>query len=326
MIIPQYWAEGRVKGTVDGRQVTIRRFGWSDESQEDAQLMADVRAEDALNALAQGLEVPRRESKVPYNGAEGVPIREEILARYGETVITRNLYGARCLNTPNVLFADVDFEDSPSLASCMTSVAVLVTAAAGLGIWLNSLGVGIAFSLFAALFLASPTAWLWMRARNLATGGVEKRARDRIERFIVGHPEWHLRLYRTPVGFRVLALHRTFDPHDAEVSDFFSAIGADPVYVRMCLNQHCFRARLTPKPWRIGIDRHIKPYPGVWPINPDRLPERQRWVKDYERKARDYAACRYLESLGSSVTDPGARLVQEVHDRECRATSTLPAA
>lgn len=137
------------------------------------------------------------------------------------------------------------------------------------------------------------------------SGGAEKRAGDRIERFIAGHPTWHLRLYRTPVGFRVLALHRVFDPHEAEGSEFFSAIDADPSYVRMCLNQRCFRARLSPKPWRIGIERHIKPQPGVWPISPERLPERYRWVEDYERKARDYAACRYVASLGSSQTDPG---------------------
>jgi hypothetical protein len=49
-----------------------------------------------------------REPKVPYNGAVGVPIREEILARYGAAVITRNSHGARCLNTPDILFADVD--------------------------------------------------------------------------------------------------------------------------------------------------------------------------------------------------------------------------
>jgi hypothetical protein len=40
---------------------------------------------------------------MPYNGAAGVPIREEIVGRHGETVITRNSYGARCLNMPNVL-------------------------------------------------------------------------------------------------------------------------------------------------------------------------------------------------------------------------------
>ncbi|MEQ1893799.1 MAG: hypothetical protein ABL998_14750, partial [Planctomycetota bacterium] len=34
--------------------------------------------------------------------AEGVPIREEIVSEHDAAVITRNGYGARCLNTPNV--------------------------------------------------------------------------------------------------------------------------------------------------------------------------------------------------------------------------------
>jgi hypothetical protein len=79
-------------------------------------------------------------------------------------------------------------------------------------------------------------------------GGVEGSVRTRIARFIAGHPEWHLRLYRTPAGMRVLAMHRTFDPEEPAVADCFHALGVDPIYARMCLNQHCFRARAAPSP------------------------------------------------------------------------------
>ncbi len=41
MIVPQYWAEGRVRQKTPERQVTVRRFGWSDGSQQEAQAMAD---------------------------------------------------------------------------------------------------------------------------------------------------------------------------------------------------------------------------------------------------------------------------------------------
>jgi len=41
-----------------------------------------------------------------------VPIREEIVSRHGDTIITRNSYGARCLNTPNALFADITVSGS----------------------------------------------------------------------------------------------------------------------------------------------------------------------------------------------------------------------
>jgi len=95
MIVPQFWAEGRVRGRHDGRQVTVRRFGWSDTSQADAQANADDRAAEALRRVLAGERLDRREPKVPYNGADGLPIREEIVARHGDTIITRNSYGAR---------------------------------------------------------------------------------------------------------------------------------------------------------------------------------------------------------------------------------------
>src|SRR4249920_633005 len=111
MLVPEFWAEATAKYLKRGNQVTIRRFGWSNESQQDAENLAESRAQDALLRVLAGEKLLRREPKVPYNGAEGVPIREEIVARHGDAVVTRNMYGARCLNTPNVLFVDVDFED-----------------------------------------------------------------------------------------------------------------------------------------------------------------------------------------------------------------------
>src|SRR5437588_8787138 len=113
MLVPKFWAEGRFQEQSAERQITVHRFGWSDESQANAQAMADARAHEALARLLRGEKLPRRELKRAYNGSEGVPIREEIVASYGEVVLTRNSYGAVCLNTPNVLFADIDFENQP---------------------------------------------------------------------------------------------------------------------------------------------------------------------------------------------------------------------
>ena len=113
MIVPEYWAEARFqqprgKGQ---KQITVRRFGWSNDSQAEAEQMAGRRAQDGLKRIAAGESLFRREPKIPYNGAEGVPIREEVLSRQDDVVITRNSYGAHCLNTPDVLFADIDFQN-----------------------------------------------------------------------------------------------------------------------------------------------------------------------------------------------------------------------
>ncbi|MFM7592846.1 MAG: hypothetical protein ACKO85_13750, partial [Isosphaeraceae bacterium] len=87
----------------------------------------------------------------------------------------------------------------------------------------------------------------------------------------------------------------------------------------MCLNQHCFRARLSAKPWRIGISQHLRPRPGVWPINPDKIPMRTAWITEYDQKAAAYAACRFIENLGNSQIDPDVAEVVSLHDQLSRA-------
>ena len=159
MIVPTYWAEARAQHLDRGQQVTILRFGWSDTSLAEAQAMADVRAEDAIARFLQGESLPRREHKVTYNGAEGLPIREEVLERHGNVVITRNIYGARCLNVPDVLFADVDFLGGRPGAPGAVSFALAVVAA-GIGGylfgWKVAVVVGIVAFYLAERFWISP--------------------------------------------------------------------------------------------------------------------------------------------------------------------------
>lgn len=89
MIVPSYWAEATLKHRDHKRQVSVRRFGWSDTSQADAQALADARAREALERLQAGESLVRREPRIAYNGAQGVPIREEILAREGDAPLRR---------------------------------------------------------------------------------------------------------------------------------------------------------------------------------------------------------------------------------------------
>ncbi len=133
-------------------------------------------------------------------------------------------------------------------------------------------------------------------------------------------------MYETPAGLRVLAMHDVFDPSSPQVAGCFQELKADPIYVRMCLNQRCFRARVSPKPWRIGISQHIRPRPGVWPVKPQRLPDRRKWVAAYDATAISHASCRFLQTFGSSQTHPTAEAVRKLHDELSRAHSGLPLA
>lgn len=324
MIVPAYWAEAKITEKVNGRQVTVRRFGWSDVSEEDAQEVANQRVTEAFERIVRGEKLERREIKQAYNGAAGVPIREEILSRHGEVVVTRNSYGAHCLNTPDVLFADVDVEGPEGVAGCAIGLVAFTAGLAAGWTYTGSFKMGVVIGVVAVIVAAVVRSIV---ERIVYTPEAKLRlARGRIEQFARGNPEWHLRLYRTPAGWRVLVMHKTFSADDAEVAGFFAAVGTDPVYVRMCQNQKCFRARVSPKPWRIGIADHMRPRPGVWPVAPERMERRTRWVREYEKRAAGYAACEFVAELGSKGTDAQAKMVQELHDELSRATRKLPIA
>lgn len=325
MIVPLYWAEASARHRDAQRQLTLRRFGWSDQSQADAQAKAEARVAEAMQRVLSGEKLPKREPKVGYNGAKGVPIREEIVDRDGETVITRNSYGARCLNTPNVLFADIDFPDKPPWRWTLLVMAALLPLALWGGRWLGSQGWMVAFALLALILSGVVARWLfgaWLRA----SGGAEQQARQRVQAYASLRPEAGLRLYRTPAGLRVLLTHRLFDPNEPAVDECFKVLGVDPLYARMCRHQHCFRARVSAKPWRIGIQQHLRPRPGVWPVAPERLRLRQAWVQAYEAKAQGFAACRWVETLGASAVHLDVAPVLAWHDTLSRATQGLPLA
>jgi hypothetical protein len=327
MIVPEYWAEAKERIVVDGKARTYRRYGWSDDSEEDAHSKAKERLAEAVAQARRGERVRRIDQKVAYNGADGLPIREEIISRRGDSVITRNAYGAACLNTPDVMFADVDVEE-PSYVGYGWSVFALFVVAAFYTRYSCDCDGQLYFwaITIAAILLSGPLGNLINRVVGFFRTDRFEAALGKIEAVAKKKPRWILRVYRTPNGYRVLAMHDSFDPTGRAAQDFMKSIGGDPLYALMCRNQNCFRARLSPKPWRIGIQEHLRPRPGVWPIAEERMSDRRRWVRMYESKAASYAACRYETTFGSGRTYRKCEEVRRLHDDLCRAEWDLPIA
>lgn len=318
MIVPEFWAEACKNTKHQGKSITVRRFGWSDESESDARRMAEERAEEGLAQIVSGRRVLRREPKVAYNGAEGVPIREEVLSKHGPEVITRNSYGAHCLNTPRALFADIDFTSEPPFRVQLIVWGLLSAVAVVMGIVEVNWKVSASLLVVAAI-VSSPLARLLHNAFVGLRGGPSQIAHRRIKAFFDKHKNWAGRVYETPNGLRLLVTHRPFSPAALEVDDLFTSIGTDPLYAKMCRNQRCFRARLTPKPWRIGVASHMKPRPGVWPVRPERLAQRAKWVEEYETMANKFAACRFLYTLGTATVHSELAGVVRLHDDQTKA-------
>lgn len=332
MQIPEYWAEARLTGKVNGRERAVRRFGWSDESLAHAETQAQARARAAMVELQAGRNVPQREQKLPYGG-NGLPIREQVVARHGDLVITRNSYGARCLNEPDVLFADVDVQPRlPALVERAASrlAGVLPMTAFLMAIWLWRHDGTASCCLALVVAVALPIGILGLRAhlrarpRTLAAS--RARTEQHVRQVLAQHAHGRFALYETPAGLRVLALHDTFDPCGEATRTLLRELETDAAYLQMCQLQACFRARVSGKPWRMGIAAHMKPRPGVWPVQEARRAERDAWIARYEEVACGFAACRFVAELGDGPAQARCVAVQRIHDDLSRAHSDLPLA
>jgi hypothetical protein len=114
-----------------------------------------------------------------------------------------------------------------------------------------------------------------------------------------------------------------FRAGDHRSEDLLGQFNADPLYVRLCRMQECFRARLTPKPWRCGFRSPLDTFPFETPEAKSRS---QAWEANYNLAIERFATCRYTASFGSSPMVWSFEELVQFHDQETRATSLLPLA
>lgn len=301
-------------------------------------------------------------------------------------IVTRNSYGAQVANVSNIAIIDIDEDDllcqyyPKSYISDgfmgVTNISKNGSSTLKVQLWGFVIGAIILAIIIAMqslswlwllLFLGVATAVLWWQAeRNTKAkyrkykediASLEPRVIESITSRVNSNPNEAFRLYKTPAGFRAIAIHAVVNPDDTVVKQWFSDFQADENYVRLCQIQHCFRARLTAKPWRMkqaeeaNFDRDI-PVKDIWFINEredlstqekqDLLSARKQWLADYDRFAKGYQACAYIETVegrtysysnSQSNSHSGGEEVQAVindfvkwHDRACQVDKALPMA
>jgi hypothetical protein len=128
------------------------------------------------------------------------------------------------------------------------------------------------------------------------------------------------RVYRTAAGYRLLATDRPFTPGSSESESVMRTVGADPAFIQLCRIQDSFRARLTPKPWRVGQ----RAAPGDFPREDARVEAAfAKWLQQYERAAGSKATCRFVETIGTGDVHPEIAPIVQLHDARTKATSDL---
>ena len=211
-------------------------------------------------------------------------LREPVIQEVHDAVVSRNAYGCLVLNTSNVMFVDIDFP---------------VVKEPGFLEQLKN------------LFKETPK-------RNF-----EEEIVNHIEDWTSQNSGWGWRIYRTFAGLRLIATQDCFIPESTNVQTIFQALGADTRYRVLCKVQKCFRARLTPKPWRCN-----SPIPKArWPWKSENeARDFDNWQVVYEHKAKDFATCRLIKTIGHTAVHAAVLPIIELHDQVCRVGTDLPLA
>jgi hypothetical protein len=273
MQIPKFWAAVRGEATdPEGKRYALRLWGWSQQDVADALSLAQRRLRETISRITSGA--------IGDDYAYGrAPLREEIvrtIGEAGETIITRNRYGALVLNTTRLPFIDVD----------------TTPAASGGGL----LG----------FFKKAPAV---------------DPALERIRAACARNARHGFRIYKTSAGYRVIVTTGGLEPQSSGTEALLKDFGSDPAFIKLCRLQSSFRARLTPKPWRIDC-----PLPsGQHPREGKEADAFRSWLSKYEAASDGYAACRFLESTGARPST-GLMVLVEEHDRICGAESGRPLA
>lgn len=125
--------------------------------------------------------------------------------------------------------------------------------------------------------------------------GQQRRLMKAIEKLCAEDAGLSVRLYRTLHGWRVILRGNGLTPGSAREAQLFASLQTDPLYVKLCRSQCCWRARLSPKPFHLGLRR----YP-----HPQSSEQRaEEWINSYERKTAHLATCRLLEVYGPALRD-----------------------
>lgn len=272
MKIPPFWKSHQKDDIV--------AWGWSFKNIEEAARDAEARLERILAYLHSGKTLRHEYEYLDR------PMREEIIDRVHQNgseiaILTRNRYGALVLNSADVCFVDIDFAEPKRQP---------------VGFWEG----------LAQMFAKKKPQPAQDPYANAETAAIE-----RVKTWARSNDGRSYRLYRTAAGLRMMMTDKIYDPVAPETDRLFEQLGSDPCYRRLTKRQECFRARLTPKPWRLRVGQPYTRYP-----RENGQEKRFRdWLARYEAKSAAFATCRLIETIGETPADSHIGEIIALHDK-----------
>lgn len=138
--------------------------------------------------------------------------------------------------------------------------------------------------------------------KDLMLHNIEKTAKK------IKYADFGFRVYETANGFRILITNKSFDPRSNESKRIMDDFHSDYLYRWLCIKQNCYRARLTPKPYRVNQKKIKVIYPNR---NEMQEQELSNWLNEYEQKSNSFSTCRLVKEYGRTRMNK----VIEYHDK-----------
>ncbi len=157
--------------------------------------------------------------------------------------------------------------------------------------------------------------WNWGNILVLSLGDrarEEARLLRDLEALCRKEPDLGIRAYRTAGGWRLMVCGEGLTPDSPRMQELFDRLQADTAYANLCAKQLCWRARLTPKPGRLGS---LGKYPRREASDTPAEGELD-WLRRYDTGCSGYAVCRLLGCYGQACRHP----LVAWHDERTRAT------
>ncbi len=338
MELPQHWvtAEGFSPHLGSGGGM-LTVWGWSSQSPSDAARVADERLAQALERVAREGGLPPGHGYYPRMPLRE-PVLEEVEAASGAVlgVVTRNRMGCEVLCTDLLFIADVDVPELADVTARGGASGEGSGAAGGGGPTRRRPGTGVG-GFFRRLLSGEPAPTPMTPSdaaddkgadavpaspRPGGTSVAECLACEPVWEFARRHPELGVRVYRTAAGLRVIVTGVAASPGSDRARALLTELGSDPLYVELCATHDSYRARLTPKPFRVGA----RALPVSWPYADDGARGRfEEWVSQYDGRSSGHAVCRLVSVSGPEPGPDESRLVG-LHDTRCRVGERLPLA
>ena len=137
---------------------------------------------------------------------------------------------------------------------------------------------------------------------------------------VAGRHDLSGRIYETAAGYRLLITSAAFEAGSNETEVLLGEFKADPLYMRVCRMQESFRARLTPKPFRMEYSTPPVDFPYETPAA---QAEQDRWVRGYDALAAAFATCKLVDTFGAGKTLPEFGELIQYHDEQTKAGSSM---